>query len=205
MSCYFMDNPHEYPEIEEYVNVKNGSGQAMLKSIERISELSGHRELDTIPLMLFGMSAGGQFNYEFVCWHPERVQAFVVNKGGIYYTALAPSATWDVPGLFISGSDDSPYRINIIKGIFSINRRFGAKWTYAQEYGVAHELGNSEFLAQLFFKEVIKSSLTNDINCIGLIEERKLVCKEDDIGSSNFTSWIVSKEFGEEWLKFIRK
>jgi pimeloyl-ACP methyl ester carboxylesterase len=33
------------------------------------------------------MSAGGQFNYEFAAWKPDRVAAFVVNKGGIYYTA----------------------------------------------------------------------------------------------------------------------
>jgi len=34
------------------------------------------------------MSAGGEFNYEFTAWMPERIVAFVANKGGVYYTAL---------------------------------------------------------------------------------------------------------------------
>ncbi len=45
-------------------------------------------EIAQAPLLLWGMSAGGEFNYEFVAWKPERVAAFVVNKGGIYYSAL---------------------------------------------------------------------------------------------------------------------
>ena len=51
---------------------------------------SQHDEVASVPLVLWGQSAGGQFNYEFTCWKPERVLAFVVNKGGIYYTHLAP-------------------------------------------------------------------------------------------------------------------
>ncbi len=30
-----------------------------------------------------GFSAGGQYNYEFASWKPEKVISFVVNKGGI--------------------------------------------------------------------------------------------------------------------------
>jgi hypothetical protein len=48
------------------------------------------------------MSAGGQFNYEFVAWRPERVLAFVVNKGGIYYSALLPQAARNVPGILFT-------------------------------------------------------------------------------------------------------
>jgi hypothetical protein len=45
--------------------------------------------LEFAPVALWGVSAGVKFNYEFVCWKPERVTAFVVNKGGIYYSSLA--------------------------------------------------------------------------------------------------------------------
>jgi pimeloyl-ACP methyl ester carboxylesterase len=180
----------------------------MLQTIKRIAVSCRHKELDTIPFMMFGMSAGGQFNYEFACWAPGRVHAFVVNKGGIYYTALAPPASWNIPGLFITGEKDSPYRINIVKGIFSINRRFGAKWTYAQEQGAEHVIGKSDILAQAFFREVIKHDNkqlnSSDTSYIGLVDKNQLIINEPGRNMfSDLTSWIVSKQFGDYWIDFI--
>ena len=71
------------------------------------------------------MSAGGEFNYEFVCWKPERVVAFVVNKGNIYYTALAPKAARSVPGILFTGGKDLEFRTSTITGLFAMNRRGG--------------------------------------------------------------------------------
>lgn len=82
--------------IEHYVDVSKGSGQAMLDALTELSMQSKHPELANAPLLLWGMSAGGQFNYEFVAWKPERVVAFVVNKGGIYYSALVSAAARQV-------------------------------------------------------------------------------------------------------------
>jgi poly(3-hydroxybutyrate) depolymerase len=78
------DKPHDQGFIEEYVNVSQGSGRAFLDAMASFASRSKHPELATAPFLLWGMSAGGEFNYEFVCWKPERVVAFVVNKGNIY-------------------------------------------------------------------------------------------------------------------------
>jgi poly(3-hydroxybutyrate) depolymerase len=48
IGCRFTDTPHDQSFIEEYVKVASA------------------------PLFLWGMSAGGQFNYEFAAWKPER-------------------------------------------------------------------------------------------------------------------------------------
>ena len=92
------DRPHDQGFIEEYVNVSQGSGQAFLDALNTFATRAKHPELATAPFLLWGMSAGGEFNYEFVCWKPERVVAFVVNKGNIYYTALASKEARSVPG-----------------------------------------------------------------------------------------------------------
>ena len=76
-----------------------------------------------------------QFNYEFVAWKPERVAAFVVNKGGIYYTALAPKAAREVPGLLFIGEKDLDSRINMISGLAALNRRGGALWALTRRTG----------------------------------------------------------------------
>jgi len=100
--------------------VSHGSGQALLTAIDSLAVLAKRPELTKAPLLLWGMSAGGQFNYEFTAWKPERVAAFVVNKGGIYYSALVPRAARDVPGLLFIGGKDLESRIATITGLFAV-------------------------------------------------------------------------------------
>ena len=87
--CRFTDKPHDEPLIENYANAAKGGGQAlwMLLWLSPSVQPSG---ISGCTTLLWGMSAGGQFNYEFTAWKPERVVAFVVNKGGIYFSALFP-------------------------------------------------------------------------------------------------------------------
>jgi poly(3-hydroxybutyrate) depolymerase len=155
VACRFTDKPHDQSFIEDYVNVSRGSGQALLDALAGFAGRAHHDELATAPLLLWGMSAGGQFNYEFVAWKPERVVAFVVNKGGIYYSALLPRAARDVPGLLFVGEKDLDSRINTIAGIFAVNRRGGALWAFTEEPGVAHVVARSRDLAVILFAEVL--------------------------------------------------
>src|SRR6185436_10338715 len=106
------------------------------------------------PLVLWGMSAGGEFNYEFAAWKPERVLGFVANKGGIYYTALAPEAARNVPGILFTGGNDLEFRTNTINGLFAVNRRAGAVWALAEEPGVGHVIGRSRDMSVMFFEDL---------------------------------------------------
>ncbi len=108
------------------------------------------------------MSAGGQFNYEFAAWKADRVIAFVVNKGGIYYTALAPQAARAVPGMLFIGGKDLDSRIDIIRGLFALNRRGGALWTIAEEPGASHIVGRSRDVSLIFFEDVMSLRLGKD-------------------------------------------
>ena len=102
-----------------------------------------------------GCSAGGQFNYELVAWKPERVLAFVVNKGGIYYTALAPRAARSVPGILFTGEKDLWSRNDTIEGLFAVNRRAGALWALAEEPNAAHVVGRLRETAMVLFEDVL--------------------------------------------------
>ena len=155
VGCRFTDKPHEQGFIEQYVNVSRGSGQALLDALGRFATRTAHLELETAPLLLWGMSAGGQFNYEFVAWKPERVIAFVVNKGGIYYSALLPQAARSVPGILFVGGKDLEFRTNTIVGLFAVNRRAGALWALAEEPGAAHVVGRSRDVAIMLFEDVL--------------------------------------------------
>jgi poly(3-hydroxybutyrate) depolymerase len=160
IACRFTDKPHEQSFIEHYVNVSQGSGQALLDALAAFADRAHHPELSSAPLLLWGMSAGGEFNYEFVAWKPERVAAFVVNKGGIYYSALLSRAARDVPGLLFVGEKDLDSRINTIAGLFAVNRRGGALWAFTEEPGVAHVVARSRDLAAALFADVLTLRVT---------------------------------------------
>lgn len=160
VGCHFTDRPHGQNFIEEYANVSQGSGQALLDAMATFATRSQHAELASAPFLLWGMSAGGQFNYEFAAWKAERVIAFVVNKGGIYYTALAPEAARAVPGMLFIGGKDLDSRIDTIRGLFALNRRGGALWTIAEEPGVGHIVGRSRDVSIIFFEDVMALRLS---------------------------------------------
>jgi len=154
VACRFTDKPHEQGFIEDYVNVSQGTGQALLDALAAFAKQSGRAEVADAPLLLWGMSAGGQFNYEFAAWKPERVIAYVVNKGGIYYSALVPRAARNVPALLFVGETDLAFRTNTIVGLFAVNRRAGALWALVNEPGTAHAVGRSRDLGAMFFADV---------------------------------------------------
>jgi poly(3-hydroxybutyrate) depolymerase len=155
VACRFTDKPHEQSFIEHYVNVSQGSGQALLDALAQFAERTRHAELTSAPLLLWGMSAGGEFNYEFVAWKPGRVAAFIVNKGGIYYSALLSRDAREVPGILFVGEKDLDSRINTIAGLFAVNRRGGALWAFVEEPGVAHVVARSRDLAAILFADVL--------------------------------------------------
>jgi poly(3-hydroxybutyrate) depolymerase len=156
------DKQHDQMFLEHYVDVSKGSGQALLDALTSLAKKSNHPEVASAPVMLWGMSAGGEFNYEFTAWKPERVIAFVVNKGNVYYTALAPAAARQVPGILFTGETDLAFRTDAISGLFAINRRAGALWAYAQEPGVGHEVAHSREFALVLFDDMLTARLSDD-------------------------------------------
>jgi len=163
VACRFTDRKHDQGFIEEYANVSQGSGQALLDAITRFASRSQHPEIATAPLLLWGMSAGGEFNYELTAWKPERVAAFIVNKGNFYYTALVSPAARAVPGMLFVGGKDLEFRTNTITGLFAVNRRGGALWALAEEPGVGHVVGKSRDVAMVFFEDVLAARLPDPV------------------------------------------
>jgi dienelactone hydrolase len=159
IGCYLSDKPHPNMGVEAYANVSHGSGEALLNALNDAGKQLSHPELASAPLLLWGMSAGGEFNYEFVAWKPDRVAGFIVNKGGVYYsTLLAPEAR-RVPGLFFVGGKDLQTRQDVIRRLFQMNREAGSNWALIEEPTMAHEIGKSREMAQTFFESLMAPPL----------------------------------------------
>lgn len=151
IGCFFQDK--DPSAMEGYARASEESGGALLWAIREIQDQL-KLPLEHIPLLLWGFSAGGQFNYEMNASFPERVGAFVVNKGGIYYTALCSTPARTNPGLFFIGSKDAKFRQEIVTGLVGLNGRAGSNWLLVTE-DCAHEIHQSVELSKRFFTKVL--------------------------------------------------
>lgn len=213
VACRFTDKPHDQGFIEEYVNVSKGSGQALLDILARFAARTRHPELANAPLLFWGMSAGGQFDYEFAAWKPERVIAFVVNKGGIYYTALTSRATRAVPALLFIGGKDLESRVNTITGLFALNRRGGALWALTEEPSAAHVVGRSRDLAVVFFDDVLPLRLDAEADALKALDEKTGFVGDyhtkaiAPIGQSALpaypTAWLPTERVARAWQAVV--
>jgi poly(3-hydroxybutyrate) depolymerase len=209
----FTDKPHEQGFIEDYVNVSHGSGQALLDVLGKFAGRVHHPELANAPLIFFGMSAGGQFNYEFAAWKPERVIAFVVNKGGIYYTALTSRATREVPAMLFVGGKDLESRIATITGLFALNRRGGALWALAEEPAAAHVVGRSRDMSIIFFDDVLPLRLADAASPLKALAEKsgfigdfkaKTVQPIGESPAPNYpTAWLPTDRVAKAWQALV--
>jgi poly(3-hydroxybutyrate) depolymerase len=208
VGLHLTDKPHDQGFIEEYVNVSQGSGQALLDALNSLAARSKHPELSSVPFLLWGMSAGGEFNYEFACWKPERVVAFVVNKGNIYYTALAPKAARSVPAILFTGGKDLEFRTSTITGLFAVNRRAGALWALAEEPSAGHIVGRSRDVALALFEDALAlrlgggSALKPVSEKSGFLGDIKAKTYQP-IGEApipNYpTAWLLTPRVAERW------
>ncbi len=214
MACRFTDKKHDEGFIEDYANVAHGSGQALFDALSKVGTASRHVELADAPLFLWGMSAGGEFNYELAAWKPERVAAFVVNKGGIYYTALASRATRQVPALLFTGGKDLASRIEIITGLFALNRRGGALWALTQEPGLGHAVGQSRDFGALFFEELLPlriagrgQPLVSIANRPGFVGDFTTMTYEPAASSGTPGTpnvWLPTERIAKAWQAVVR-
>ena len=208
IACRFTDKPHEQAFIEHYIDVSHGAGQALLDALASVARRSGHAEVATAPLLMWGMSAGGEFNYEFVAWKPERVAAFVVNKGGIYYSALVSAAARRVPGILFVGGKDLAFRTNTIVGLFAVNRRAGALWALAEEPSAAHIVGRSLDVALVLFEDVLSArrrgaAITESSGFIGDFTARTFSAAAPTGTPDVPTAWLPTERVARAWQALV--
>jgi poly(3-hydroxybutyrate) depolymerase len=211
VGCRFTDKPHDQNFIEEYIRVADGSGQALMDAVAKFGTRSQHPELASAPFFMWGMSAGGQFNYEFAAWKPERVAAFVVNKGGIYYSALVSKATREVPALLFVGGKDLEFRTNTIVGLFAVNRRGGALWALAEEPSAGHIVGRSRDVALAFYEDLIPlrlgatlKPLDGKAGFIGDLKGKSYAAPAEKLPSVP-TAWLPTERVAKMWQAMVNE
>jgi hypothetical protein len=134
--------------------------------------------------------------------------AFVVNKGNIYYTALAPKAARNVPGILFTGGKDLEFRTNTITGLFAVNRRAGALWALAEEPSAAHIVGRSRDVALVLFEDALAlrvgegpelKPMSEKPGFLGDIKAKTFQPIGDAPTPNYPTAWLPTARVAERW------
>lgn len=137
-----------------YYEAEKWSGKIFLEALKKLAVASKHPEVAEAPIALWGHSAGGQFNFNFACWKPERTIAFVANKGAYYGLNAKPSVR-KVPALWILGQKDTEVRVKNITERYQDGRKSGALWALVPEPNEGHGVGRSRDIGMVFLEEVL--------------------------------------------------
>jgi pimeloyl-ACP methyl ester carboxylesterase len=104
-----------------------GSYDALLQALDAFAAQSQHPELADIPILFVGHSMGGCTAYGFSRVHGARVAGFLTMKGACHVIGPAGAAA-SVPGYFLIGGMDEPFRRDNITAVFEAGRAGGAPW-----------------------------------------------------------------------------
>lgn len=197
----------------EYIDAPAGSGNALEEALAAFARQTSHPEIASAPLLLYGASAGGEFNYNFVIWKPQRVMAFIVNKGGYYNQQQPDPQAYSVPGFFILGLQDEQYRIDAVTSMYTKGRQKGALWALAPQPASGHEFSKTPALARTFFQSVLQlrlpesSSRMNPLNesqgWLGNLTTHDIQPATGNSQSSRESAWLPNQASAEAWKKFV--
>lgn len=207
LGCYFRGDG------EPYENAAGGSGEALLRMLRIVADESRLPGLSDSPLLIIGHSAGAMFAYNFTCWRPETVLAFVSLKSGPILPAKNLKAT-GVPGLFIVGESDLVSRVRSTATAYLKTPGEERFWAFALEPQGGH--GSSDairFLIRTYLEDIL--SLAKDKFLPGRIRNPKSrgVVRQlrDPSQLSKFTyssvkeeAWLPGSASDSAWQKFVQ-
>jgi hypothetical protein len=216
MSVFLRTDARDVPK-NSYCRAEAGSGRALLDALGKFSELTGSEQIKNLPMLMWGDSAGGQFNYGFACFVPERVIGFAAIKGG-YYTSTTTDETRRVPALFIIGEKDTDDRILNTKALFNKHRQADALWAVAVEPNAGRGVGQSNNIIIPYFEALIEKRLPGNVTSYKDIKPLEQsdgwLCNvtTHDISSYDAypdekkeAAWLPDENTAIIWQKFVKK
>jgi autotransporter-associated beta strand protein len=118
---------------------------------------SGHPEVAHLPFVLAGWSGGGQIAYGINTKIPERVIAYIMNKGAFYVPGDLSPAALKTPSIAVGGQFDLGADRTGIIDRFDSNRLRGGLCALAVEQNAGHVEGNVNGLFFTFFDHAIRA------------------------------------------------
>lgn len=197
-----------------YTAASGGSGKALLTALEKITEKHTITEINKLPFLMRGYSAGGSFSYNFAEFRPKRVICYVNIRGSNGINVDSNSLIKDIPGLILVGELESLRADNIRNSVLPERRNLNHLLGYAVEPNTAHygNLRNSDALVRTFFSSAVAQRLS-----VGTNELNTIIESTGWLGDNNTTtffpfnnypnakheaSWLLDETFATHWKVF---
>jgi hypothetical protein len=196
--------------------LRPSASDALILLLQRLAQESGHGEVATAPLVLFGQSGAGLFETNFIQQYPRRVAAFVH-----YHSVQIGDADMkrliQVPALLIAGGKDTVVRPEVVHDFWQRGRTLGAPWTYAFDPDSPHGddtpsysfLKKSDGLMIPWIKAVIRERVSQDGQTLRELNDETAFMANNQTGeiaqsarfsgSKSVASWLPDETSARAW------
>ena len=176
--------------ICQSVNDVNAEVPMLLADLAWYATASGHPEVAHLPFVLAGWSGGGQMAYGINTKIPERVIAYIMNKGAYYVPGALSPAALKTPSIGVGGQYDLGVDRTGIIDRFKANRPSGGLCALAVEHNTGHSEGNVDGVFFTFFDHAIRARypagvtpLSGPVTLLDLTESNGWLATEPTISS----------------------
>lgn len=200
-----------YPGRNLYTSAGEGSGQALLRSLDSITQKQNLSGIAELPFLMRGYSAGGVFGYQFSAFKPERVLAFANIRGGSL--SETPAANNGIPGLMLMGEHDAS-RNERIQQIVLDKRSEGGLWAFALEPEVDHFGGltpSDELIRSFFARVLAKRDIAGSNELAPINEATGWLGNPISLHIHSFDEypdlkteapWLIDAAFAQQWKQY---
>ncbi len=232
--CALLSPSYEQPQkadCQMWCDPRNGSAEIFDRALRELGKLSGHPELATAPLALWGHSGGGHWCGGIVMTQPERVAAAWLRSGVPLFEAN-PERPAIKPHLLLDAALNVPMMCNLgtKEGVTLKDGRFAKVWPANVAFfekvrgsggllGVAidpltaHECGNSRYLAIPWLDRCLSLRLPKEfgkplrqikVDEVWLAEPTSLTAlpSKKYKGDPLKAGWLPGKEIAAAWMQF---
>jgi hypothetical protein len=165
-------------------NAALGSGEALIRLLDRLAPESGHSEIANAPLLLWAHSRTGQLSTTFAALHPHRIVGIVSYHAGAVMAGQYKNVLKDIPALILVdrvglerqaklNADREGWRSG--EALWRSGRVIGAPWTFGIEPNAVHQnpddLKPANALVIPWMAAVLRQRLSPDARGLNLISE----------------------------------
>lgn len=156
LGCQFADGDPAIYQFDEKYDV----ARSIAAAVKHLAQLSGHAELETAPLALWGISAGSNVAARQTNFAPMRIVAMAGSKGSWGPGPETPPGKDDIPMLFVLGGKDKPEFLSGSLPNIEAGQKRHAPWSLALQKNEGHDAAPGMPLVRAFLKATIEQRLT---------------------------------------------
>ena len=219
-------NASSYDDIQS--DPTKGPGRALFQALDQFATATGHPELASAKVVLYGFSAAAVLAAEMTSFAPQRIAGIVAYAAGSAHvdiqTFVPSAAALQVPSLFLDNAQDEDsgtYRSYVY---FTRGRQSGARWGFGVQNQVSHCCNaTTEPLLLPWLQEVATAGPPAAASGASPASTTAFVCSPDGtidaqndedcsitsalIGSppspSDSTGWLPGSQSAAEWLTWV--